>query len=170
MTTSADQPDEASGSRIGLCFSGALLMFGIAIVAAAVPMRIGTLSEPGPGFFPVLGGGSLIVLAGCDFWGRLWHILRSPPAMAPSEPDVRTQAWKAVAFFGTLAAYVAVLNTIGFIAATFLLALSLLYIANETKWWVSLLCALVSSLGAYALFDRLLGVNLAKGTLPGLLW
>ena len=65
-----------------------------------------------------------------------------------------------------LIAYVAFLNTLGYLIATLVLSVVLLRVLGAKRVWALTLAALCISLGSYVLFDRLLNVTLPVGILP----
>lgn len=120
---------------------------------------LGTLAEPGAGFFPFWGG---ILIAACSAAIILnavvrfragWHedVLPAPLAV----PN-----WsKAVMCVFALLAYAAILPWIGFALSTFFAMLALSRFDPRTSWRGS---AVIAGLGAAAfwlLFVRLLGVS-----------
>jgi putative tricarboxylic transport membrane protein len=152
-----------SSSLASLGFSIALAVTGLIVaIVAAVTMRIGSLTEPGPGYFPFYGGAALFALTILDIVVR-WRksALRGPDA---SEREV-SQNWRAYALIGALAVYVLILGWAGFVISTFLLAVAVLWIAKRPTWLAAIGCGLIASLGSYFLFERLLGVSLSKGVL-----
>lgn len=157
--------EEGSASRAGLGFTAMLAAVGVVVAGAAVPMGIGSLTQPGAGFFPFIAGASLAILALFDVVFR-WRQQRIVPTrMDEQEP---AEYWRAYALFGMLAAYVLVLGWAGFILATFPLAVGVLWISARTTWPIAIGCGLAASVGCYLLFGQLLGVPLAKGVLAGL--
>ena len=134
---------------------------GVAVMIGANRLRLGTPSEPQPGFFPFAAGGVLIVLCvvlllqafsgrgqGSESFGELWR----PAILGIS-----------------LLVYSVVLESLGYIIATIILSVVVLRIL-DTKTWLKLAgISLVLSLGTYFLFDRLLDVSLPSGILTGLM-
>lgn len=143
-----------------------LILLGIALAAClgAFQYEVGTLNNPGPGLFPlilgaVLGVLSLIILAG--------GVLAKRAATQGAEP----QEWRSIlskeAFYVVLAlvGFGFLLVPLGFIVTTFAVFAALLRFVTNQKWPVVIIGALVLALGAYLVFDVLLGVPLPRGAL-----
>lgn len=58
--------------RPPVVFAAVLLILGVGYLAMALQMPRGTLSMPGPGSFPVLAGGLLILTTACFLLWELW--------------------------------------------------------------------------------------------------
>lgn len=134
---------------------------GVAVMIGAIRLRLGTPSEPQPGFFPFVAGVILVVLCvilllrafsgrgeGADPFGELWR-----PAIL------------AIGLF----TYSLLLDSMGYIITTIILSLVVLRVL-DTKTWLKLVAiSLILSIGTYFLFDRLLDVPLPRGILTGIL-
>ena len=120
---------------------------------------LGTLAEPGAGFFPFWGG---VLIAGCSVAIVLGGIVRlragwreavlPPPLAVPNWP-------KAVMCVIALLAYAAMLPWIGFAISTFLTMVALSRFDPRTSWRGSVLIAGLGAAGFWLLFVRLLGVS-----------
>ncbi len=123
----------------------------------AVQLHVGSPTEPQPGFFPFLGGISLIFLSVIIF-SRGW-LGRSRNEAAFGE--VRRPALVLTVLIGL----VVVLDRLGFVIGTFVASGLILRILRVKSWRVLILTSLGLSLGTYLLFDRLLGIDLPTGML-----
>ncbi len=138
---------------------GSLLLFlvGVGAIIGAVRLHVGSPTEPQPGFFPFLGGVSLIFLSVIIFsQGWLGHS-RNEAAFG----EVRRPALVLAILIGL----VAVLDRLGFVIGTFVASGLILRILRVKSWRVLILTSLGLSLGTYLLFDRLLGIDLPAGML-----
>jgi hypothetical protein len=138
------------------------LLFGVLGAVAANHARgfgLGTLAEPGAGFFPFWGG---MLIAGCSVAiivnaaARLrsgWHgEAIAPPIAVPN--------WrKAVMCVIALLAYAALMPWIGFAISTFFTMLALSRFDARTSWRDSALIAGLGAAGFWLLFVRVLGVS-----------
>ncbi|MFC4173999.1 tripartite tricarboxylate transporter TctB family protein [Microvirga sp. GCM10011540] len=140
-----------------LVAGGFFLLLGVGAIAGAIRLEIGTPSEPQPGFFPFLGGLGLTILSALlifqDFRGR----------SSGGEPFVETRR-PVLAILGFVA-FVALLDPLGYVLATALLAAVLLLILGVRLGWGSILTVVVLAAGSYLLFDRVLDVPLPEGIL-----
>ena len=144
------------------------LLFGILGAVAANHARgfgLGTLAEPGAGFFPFWGG---MLVAGCSVAimvsagvryraGWRGEVLAPPPAV----PNWRKAVMCVVALF----AYAVLLPWIGFAISTFLTMLALSRFDPRTSWRDSALIAGLGAAGFWLLFVRLLGVSFPRSPL-----
>ena len=137
------------------------LLFGVLGVVAALHARsfgLGTLAEPGAGFFPFWGG---ILIAACSsaiILGAIvrlragWRVDVPAPLAVPNWP-------KAVLCVIALLAYAAMLPWFGFALSTFLTMVALSRFDPRTSWRGTLAIAGLGAAGFWLLFVRLLGVS-----------
>jgi putative tricarboxylic transport membrane protein len=137
------------------------IFFGVTMIIGAIRLRLGTPSEPQPGFFPFLAGAVLVVLSvillirafsgrgeGAEPFGELWR--------------------PAILAIGLLL-YSLLLDPMGYILATIILSMIVLRVLDTKAWLTLVAISLVLSVGTYFLFDRLLDVPLPLGILTGIL-
>lgn len=138
---------------------GSLLLFlvGVGAVIGAVRLHVGSPTEPQPGFFPFLGGISLIFLSTIIFF-QGWL---GPSQKKAAFGEVRRPALMLAVLIGL----VAVLDRLGFVIGTFVASGMILRILGVKSWRVLIITSLGLSLGTYLLFDRLLGIDLPMGVL-----
>ena len=133
------------------------MLVGIGAVIGAISLTLGTVHEPQPGFFPFLGGVTLIVLASILLL-KAWRG-RSEGTAAFGELGRPILLVVAMIF------YVALLDSLGYPITTFILSILVLRILGVKAAWVLLVTGLILSVGTYILFDRLLDVILPLGIL-----
>ena len=141
---------------------GSFLLFlvGVGAIIGAVRLHVGSPTEPHPGFFPFLGGISLIFLSTIIFFqGWLGHSQKKA-----AFGEVRRPALMLAVLIGL----VAVLDRLGFVIGTFVASGMILRILSVKSWRVLIITSLCLSIGTYILFDRLLGVDLPVGLLSHL--
>jgi putative tricarboxylic transport membrane protein len=136
----------------------ALFWLAVAIFAAVqgVALKLGSLSRPGPGFFPFWGGVvlgllSLVLLVNSLKKHAFWSLsgLRSS---------------KLLVVVGALLGYLLLLEVLGFVVVTFLL-LVLLFRLEQRGWVFSAASALVGAFSSYVLFRLWLKTQLPAGPL-----
>lgn len=135
----------------------ALFWLAIAIfisLEAFTNLKLGTLHQPGPGFFPFWGGVVLALLS-------LVQILKS--LKNGDTLSLSGLKWSKLLFV-TLAtlAYLLLLETLGFVTLTFLF-LFLLFLMEYRGWVFSAVCALGGAFSFYALFQLWLKTQLPRG-------
>ena len=94
---------------------------------------------------------------------RLIGALRG--TQAPVEAGARTRWRNIVYVLGAIVAYALLLDSLGFVACTFLMFILFLRAVSSQPWSKSLAVALCASAGAYILFDLVLSAQLPKGPL-----
>ncbi len=123
-------------------------------VEGFMSLKLGTLREPGPGFFPFLGGVVLGLLS-------LVHLLKS----LKNRDTLSLSGLKSAKFLlaiGATLAYLLLLEKIGFVTITFLFLL-LLFRSEHKGWVVGTAFALAGAVSSYALFNLWLKTQLPAG-------
>ena len=134
-----------------------LFWFAVAIyfsIEGFIHLTVGTLSQPGPGFFPFLGGVVLGLLS-------LIQLLKSIKTRdSISLPGLTSS--KFLLAIGATLAYLLLLEQIGFVTITFLF-LFLLFRLEYKRWVISTALALAGAVSSYALFRLWLKTQLPAG-------
>jgi putative tricarboxylic transport membrane protein len=117
-------------------------------------LKLGTLSEPGPGFFPFLGGAVLGLLSLVQLLQSLKN--RDMPSLSGLKSS------KFLLATGATLAYLLVLEKVGFVTITFLF-LFLLFRLEYKRWAISAAFALAGAVSSYALFQLWLKTQLPAG-------
>jgi putative tricarboxylic transport membrane protein len=150
-----------TGDLIG---SVLLILTGTGVIVESIRLKIGTFLRPQPGFFPFAGGILLIALS-------LVQLARSWPRReaAPRPPQAFGELRRPAILVVGMAIYAGVLDPVGYLISTLLIAAVILRVLGVRSWKVISLGSLGLSLGTYLLFDRILGIDLPPGVLEGLL-
>ena len=123
-------------------------------IESLTQLKLGTLHQPGPGFFPFWAG----VVLGLLSLILLLNSLRNQERLSLSG----LKSWKLLLVAGALLAYLLLLETLGFVTITFLFLFLLLRL--EYKGWVfSVVSALLGALASYAIFQLWLKTQLPAG-------
>jgi hypothetical protein len=140
-----------------------LMVTAVTYLAAARAHRLGSVASPGPGFFPVLLGGTLLA---CALLLLLWEIflLRRAPGVGV-QPSVgatlgREARGRLLTFSTAAVAYPLVAGVAGFETATALGLPALAMVMGERRPAVLIVLALTGAVVAFAVFRRMLGVPL----------
>ena len=146
--------------RHGDRWSG-LILVGLAlyIVFEAAHLPVGSVSMPGPGFFPLLLSVVLFVLAVCVVGSSV--AIFGPPRTIQFE----NSTYHALFTFGAVCAVAIVIEQLGFMICTTALMIILLRWISRLSWRISVLTAMGSVSIVYAIFTKL-GVPLPRGPLP----
>jgi len=131
----------------------------------AIALRLGTLSEPEPGFFPFLMSVLLIILSLI----LLLSSLKKGGKLSPAEskefwPEI--DGTKRILFvIISLFAYAFTMNYLGFVIATFCYIFFLMRFVFPLKWITVFLGAGLTTGISYAIFELWLKANLPVGPL-----
>jgi putative tricarboxylic transport membrane protein len=144
--------------KVGDILVGIVFLFiATVFTVGGIRLQIGSPTEPQPGFFPFLGGITLIILAGILLF-QAWQ-------GKSSGTQAFGKLWGPLILTAGLVAYVAALETAGYIIATTILSAIVLRILGTKSFWVMSAISLILGVGSYFIFDALLGVPLPVGVL-----
>jgi putative tricarboxylic transport membrane protein len=135
----------------------ALALGGAAIFESA-KLPLGTVRNPGQGFFPWWTSVVIVLLA----LSLLIQALTSRRSINPQAPG---RIAKVTALLLVLAMYTFLLDLLGYLICTFLLVLFMLRATNPQRWPVALIMALITAFGSYGVFAIWLSVPLPRGPL-----
>ena len=129
----------------------------VALFAAAqgLALKLGSLNRPGPGFFPFWGGVVLGLLS-------IVLVVSSRGRDAAGSSRSRLESSKPLVVVGAILGYLLLLETLGFVAVTFLFLL-LLFRLERLTWAFSAVSAGVGALASYVLFQLWLKTQLPTG-------
>ncbi len=137
------------------------LVIGLFCMYGSFMLGLGTLREPGTGFFPMLAGGFFSLLALVVFV----RSLTPGRGFQASIPSLwRGVIWQRPLAVGILmAVYILALERIGFLLTSLIILLVMLKGVEKFSWWKALLISIVSSGSTYLLFHVLLKAGLPSG-------
>ena len=154
--------------RKQILISLALIGFSLFYFLSSLHLKMGTPRNMGPGFVPAMLGVLLLVSTG-------FHLIRVYRAR-PSEEEIESSPkktknyWAVAGILASTAAYPLILETVKFIAATFLVGFFMLLLWKPRKFFLSFLFSLGMAVGCFFLFSRFFGVALPSGFLETLLF
>lgn len=129
-----------------------VLYYGVAV------LKLGTIEEPGPGFFPALCSAGILVL--CVLW------LVTAPQAKQHEPFWKEGEWIApLLAVVCITAYTALMEVSGYVSSTFLFLVAWQIFIVREKWVKTMIIAVTGTAIMYVLFSSLLGVPLPDGLL-----
>ncbi len=140
-----------------------LLVFAAAISIQSYKLSPGTWGEPGPGFFPLGSGITLGAFSFLIFLKTLFSSEENPNSFRLSKKAVK----KITLVVLTLIFYGLALEYLGFLLSTFFMMLFLLKVIEPKTWLPAIIFAVITSLGAYIVFEILLNSQLPTGTIMG---
>jgi len=134
-----------------------LFWLAVAIFATVqgLSLKLGSLNRPGPGFFPFWGGVVLGLLS-------IVLVVSSRRRDAAGRSRSQSESSKPLVVVGALLGYLLLLETLGFVAITFLFLL-LLFRLERLTWTFSAVSAGVGALASYVLFQLWLKTQLPTG-------
>ncbi len=137
------------------------LLIGMGFVAGGVKMGLGPVSAPGAGFFPAALGGILSALS---------LALLITTALGKFRAEEKQRFWKEknswvkiALVLLSLILFMLLLEFLGYIITTIIFVFFLLKFVGKKGWRISIVMAVLVSLGSYALFKMALGVSLPRG-------
>jgi putative tricarboxylic transport membrane protein len=137
-----------------------VLIFSLAVMEEARRMPASATFGPGPGFLPLWLGALLAVLAVLLTVGG-WRTSGTGGRLFPGAAGLLPVGLT----LGGLAAYILLMERLGFLLATGLLAAFLLGVVERERWWMALVIGALNTLALYVIFYRLLGVSLPRNAL-----
>jgi hypothetical protein len=153
-----------------------LFLFGVTTALASLALPIGTMRDPGSGFFPLLLGLLLAALAAAQGVSLRRERLKQAqagqgqaapaPPPAPASERLSEGTRRVLLFMGVVALAVALLPTFGYALTSLLLMLALLNILGVASWPLIAAVSVATAIACYLVFVRVLGIPLPAG-LPG---
>jgi putative tricarboxylic transport membrane protein len=134
------------------------LAVSIVVFVGSVQLGIGTARQPGPGFITFGASGLLGILSLIIFLRTLAKKGQSGEAMFRS-----TLWWRVVLSGIMILGYALLMPILGYLITTFLLMFLLYSMIHEQKWYWVIISSLLSSLGSYYLFSKLLNCQFPDG-------
>lgn len=137
-----------------------IAFLGIGILWEGRHLTWGTLSHPGPGFFPTILAILFIILS-------LFLIIPRGKKGEEREafPPWSTIYRQLIPICAALLAYVGLLDSVGFILLTLFLMFFLFVKVSYLKWYTALFTAFVSTGITYLIFEVILKSSFPKGPL-----
>lgn len=134
------------------------LIVSAMVFIGSIQLGLGTTRQPGPGFMTFGASGLLGILSLIRFLKTLVKKRQS------GEVLFRNTLWWRVVLSGmAILAYALVMPTLGYLITTFLLMLFLYFMIHEQRWYWVIISSLLSSLGSYYLFSKLLNCQFPNG-------
>ena len=136
-----------------------VLIFSLAVIEGARRMPPSGTFGPGAGFLPFWLGTAMAILSII----LLVNATREPAPASGGSPF--PTGWALLPLLetaGALAAFILLLETLGFLLATALLTAFLLRVVEREPWLTTGLVAVANAAGLYVVFQIFLGVSLPK--------
>ena len=137
------------------------LLFSLITCVEAYRLKLGTVHEPGPGFFP-FGAGLIMLLL------SLAALLQSVTTKQKVEETSRQETfrwWNIVIILATITAYALSLEKIGFLINTFVFMSLLLKVVEPQPWKTAVIGGLITTLAANVIFNVIFRTQIPNGIL-----
>ncbi|OGP47105.1 MAG: hypothetical protein A3K30_03650 [Deltaproteobacteria bacterium RBG_13_51_10] len=143
---------------------GSLLILDAAFAGYASRYDLGSVKNPGMGFFPLLIGLGLGLTAGLCLWQKRGRMTWQEVPAAQQEAQVRPRSLGRVyGIMGTLIAFAALNSLVGFWVCTGAAMAALLRICGLRSSKNALAGAVLTAAAGYFLFEFLLGQKFPEG-------
>jgi putative tricarboxylic transport membrane protein len=134
------------------------LALGAVAIFESAKLPLGTVRNPGQGFFPWWTSAVIVLLA-------LFLLTQALTSHRTINPQTPGRIAKVTALLLVLAAYTFLLDLLGYLICTFFLVLFMLRATDPHRWQVALSMALLTAVGSYVVFAVWLSVPLPRGLL-----
>jgi len=137
------------------------LLFSLITCVEAYRLKLGTVHEPGPGFFPFSAGLIMLLLS-------LAALLQSVTTKQKVEETSRQETfrwWNIVIILATITAYALSLEKIGFLINTFVFMSLLLKVVEPQPWKTAVIGGLITTLAANVIFNVIFRTQIPNGIL-----
>lgn len=135
------------------------LLFSVITCHQASRLKMGELSQPGPGFFPL----SVGLVMGILSLAALFLSIRGREKKALTARHEILRWWNIVIILGALIAYALSLEKIGFLINTFLLICLLLKVVEPQPWKTAILGGLITAIASNLVFNVVLKAQIPSG-------
>lgn len=135
------------------------LIVSAIVFIGSINLGLGTTRQPGPGFVTFGASGLLGILS-------LIGLVRTFLKKSEHIPEMlfKGTLWWRVVFSGlAILAFALVMPDLGYLITTFALMLFLYFMIHEQKWYWVIISSLLSSLGSYYLFSKILNCQFPAG-------
>ena len=137
------------------------VLFSVITCIEAYRLNLGTVHEPGPGFFPFGAGFIMLLLS-------LAALLQSRAKKQKVEETSRQETfrwWNILIILAAITAYALSLEKIGFLINTFLFMCLLLKVVEPQTWKTAIIGGLITTLAANLVFNVVFRTQIPKGIL-----
>ncbi len=147
-----------------LVSSGVLMMLGLVVIGGAARYAFGTLSNPGPGFFPVILGSLLVILSGIRLVRILFQCFtRREEIKRSSFFSGPLSAKRVIIIFASLLFLRFAFPFLGLLPGLFMFSFLVMIALEPTQWRKALIFSLFSAVGNYLLFSVWLQIEFPVG-------
>ena len=154
---------DRTNKRISIFFFGSLfwLLFSLITCIESYRLNLGSVNEPGPGFFPFGTGLIMLFLS----LAAIFQSLRKSGSEEQKPYAEPVRWWSIVIILAAIVAYAFSLETIGFLINTFLFICLLLKVVEPQTWKTSIIGGLIAAIAANIVFNVIFQAQIPAGIL-----
>ncbi len=137
------------------------VLFSVITCVEAYRLNLGTVHEPGPGFFPFGAGFIMLILS-------LAALLQSRAKKQKVEETSRQETfrwWNILIILAAITAYALSLEKIGFLINSFLFMCLLLKVVEPQTWKTAIIGGLITAVAANLIFNVIFQAQIPSGVL-----
>jgi putative tricarboxylic transport membrane protein len=137
------------------------LLFSLIICVEAYRLNLGTVHEPGPGFFPFGAGFIMLILS----LAALFQSIAKKQNVEETGRQESFRWWNIVIILTAIIAYSLSLETVGFLINTFLFMCLLLKVVEPQPWKKAIVGGVITALLANLIFNVIFRTHIPDGIL-----
>lgn len=137
------------------------LLFSVLTCVEAYRLSIGTVNNPGPGFFPFGAGLTMLLLS----LAGLFQSTAKKTKVEETTPQEPFRWWNIVIILTAITAYAFSLEKIGFLINTFLFICLLLKVVEPQTWKTAIIGGLITTIAANLVFNVIFQTHIPRGIL-----
>jgi putative tricarboxylic transport membrane protein len=137
------------------------LLFSLFTCVEAYRLGLGSINNPGPGFFPFGAGFVMLILS----LAALFQSIRKRNQLEKTTRQEPFRWWNIVIILAAVTAYAFSLEKIGFLINTFLFMCLLLKVVEPQTWKTAIIGALITAVAANLIFNVIFRAQIPPGIL-----
>ena len=137
------------------------LLFSLVTCVESYRLKLGTINDPGPGFFPFGAGLIMLILS----LAALLQSMAGKRKIEKTTPQEPFRWWNIVIILVAITAYAFSLEKIGFLINTFLFICLLLKVVEPQSWKTAILGGLITTIAANLVFNVIFQTQIPRGIL-----
>ena len=137
------------------------LLFSVITCVEAYRLTLGTINNPGPGFFPFGAGFAMLILS----LAALFQSIAKKKNVEKTASQEPFRWWNIVIILAAITAYAFSLEKIGFLINTFLFICLMLKVVEPQTWKTAILGGLMTTIAANLVFNVIFQTHIPSGIL-----
>jgi putative tricarboxylic transport membrane protein len=135
------------------------LLFSLITCGESSRLKIGTIQQPGPGFFP-FGAGLLMLILSV---AALFQLVKKKNDGEKKTHQQSFRWWNIVIILGAISSYAFFLEKIGFLISSFLFICLLLKVVEPQPWRTAILGGLITAVASNLVFNVIFRAQIPSG-------